>query len=242
MDTSLNLEENRVLKKDLNLEEKQKSFFKSNFAIIVNNALDICLRALLPDMIENQIIEVKDTIFESGLKEGLDKAVESTIEFGKSAAGIVTGNFENINQIDIALKKGGIVDTVSDLLDTSIKNAQEKELIDKNIASLIKKGKNTIINSITDNIEDTINTQVKSIKKVEEYSIKWKKAYKDKDFEAMTKSYNNMEKYLKQTMPLENTINEARKIENLHNLIKNNGKNFDISEEEFKLAQKLVNQ
>ena len=241
MDTSLSLVENRQFNNSLDLEEKQESFLKNSFGSIVNNALDICLRALLPDMIENQVIEVKDTILESGLKEGLNKAVENAINLGKSASGIVTGKFESIEQIDMAIKKGGIVDTVSDILDTSIKNVQEKKLIDKNIASLIKKGKNTIINSITENIEDTINTQVKSIKKVEEYSSKWKTAYESRDFETMTKSYNNMEKYLKQTMPLENTIKEARKIENLHNLIKNNGKNFDISEEEIKLSEKLVN-
>ena len=217
MDTSLSLVENRQFNNSLDLEEKQESFLKNSFGSIVNNALDICLRALLPDMIENQVIEVKDTILESGLKEGLNKAVENAINLGKSASGIVTGKFESIEQIDMAIKKGGIVDTVSDILDTSIKN------------------------SITDNIEDTINTQVKSIKKVEEYSSKWKTAYESRDFETMTKSYNNMEKYLKQTMPLENTIKEARKIENLHNLIKNNGKIFDISEEEIKLSEKLVN-
>lgn len=241
MDTSLSLIESRKINDSLDLEAKQESFLKNSLGTIVNTALDVCLRALLPNMIENEVIEVKDTILENGLKEGLNKAVENAIDFGKSAAGIITGNFENIEQIDKAIKKGGIVDTVSDLLDISIKNAQEKDFIDKNIASLIKKGKNTIISSITDNIEDTINTQVKSIKKVEEHSIKWKTAYENKDFEEMTKSYNNMEKYLKQTVPLENTIKEARKIENLHNLIKNNGKNFNISEEEIKLSEKLVN-
>ena len=58
----------------------------------------------------------------------------------------------------------------------------------------------------------------------------------------MAKNYRNLEKYIERTIPLENMIKEARRIENLHNLIKNNGKKFDISEEEIKLAEKLVNQ
>ena len=56
----------------------------------------------------------------------------------------------------------------------------------------------------------------------------------------MKKAYKNIENYLNKTIPLENTIKEARKIENMHNLIKNNGKNFDISPEEKILAEKLV--
>ena len=40
-------------------------------------------------------------------------------------------------------------------------------------------------------------------------------------------------------VPLETVINDSRKIENLHNLIKNNGNNFDISENEKKLAEIL---
>ena len=40
-------------------------------------------------------------------------------------------------------------------------------------------------------------------------------------------------------MPLDNTIKEARKIENIHQLIKNKN-SFDLSEEEKQLAQKLI--
>ena len=56
----------------------------------------------------------------------------------------------------------------------------------------------------------------------------------------MEKDYKNIENYIKKTVPLEKTINEARKIENIHNLIKNNGKDFNISEDEWNLAKKLA--
>ena len=38
---------------------------------------------------------------------------------------------------------------------------------------------------------------------------------------------------------MENTINSAKNIKNLHQLIKNNGKNFDLSDEELELAKLL---
>jgi len=45
---------------------------------------------------------------------------------------------------------------------------------------------------------------------------------------------------LKELIPMENTIKEARTIENLHNLIKNNGKDFNLSTEQQELAKMLV--
>ena len=55
----------------------------------------------------------------------------------------------------------------------------------------------------------------------------------------MEKQYNRMEKVLKDLAPIENVLNKAREIETLHNLIKNNGQNFNLSREELELAQKL---
>jgi len=55
----------------------------------------------------------------------------------------------------------------------------------------------------------------------------------------MDKTYKKLETELKKVIPLESTINEARQVENLHNLIKNNGKNFNISQYELELANKL---
>ena len=56
----------------------------------------------------------------------------------------------------------------------------------------------------------------------------------------MEKEYKKIEKQLKEIAPIENIINNARKIEVLHNLIKNNGKNFNLSKEQLELAEKLV--
>lgn len=219
--------------------EAQKTFLESDIGKAVNSAIDIGLKAALPDLVENQIIDIKNTILEQGFSEGIKEVINSGIDFGKSALGIVTGNFENISQIQLAVKNGGILDGVSDLLDYAINLAKKKNLIDSSISSLIKKGKNSIISSISNNIEESLTNQLKAVEKLEKYCENWNEAYGNKDFSGMEKAYKNMENYLNKTVPLEKTINEARKIENLHNLIKNNGQNFDISEEEIKLSEKL---
>ena len=81
--------------------------------------------------------------------------------------------------------------------------------------------------------------QEKNIEKLETYSENWEKYYNNKDFEGMQKEYNKIQEKLKETMPIEKTIKNARVIETLHKLIKNKGKNFDLSTEELELAKKL---
>ena len=56
----------------------------------------------------------------------------------------------------------------------------------------------------------------------------------------MQKEYKKMEKIMSNLMPLEKTISEFRTIENLQTLIKNNGKNFNLSQEELELANILI--
>jgi hypothetical protein len=241
MSEELSITEENNLSITNNLKSLQENFLDSSIGKVVNNALDIGLRALLPDVIEDEIINIKDSILENGFKDGIKEAINEAVSFGKSAIGVVTGKFDNVSQIETAIKKGGIIDTASDLLDTAIKTAQNKNLIDKSTATLIKNGKNTILKSVEDKIEDTLSAQIKNVEKLQSYSEKWNVAYEAQDLSEMDKNFKNIEKYIKETIPLENTINEARKIENLHNLIKNNGGNFNISEEEKKLAEKLVN-
>ena len=56
----------------------------------------------------------------------------------------------------------------------------------------------------------------------------------------MEKDYNKIEKQLKNIAPIESTIKNARTIEVLHNLIKNNGQDFNLTKEQLELAEKLV--
>ena len=241
MAEELTLIEENTLGLSNKLNNIQENFLTSNWGQVINNALDIGLKAILPDLIEEEIINIKNCMIENGFKDGVKEAIATAINFGKSALGIFTGNFENTTQIEMVVKKGGMIDSISDLLDKTIKKVQDKNLIDKTTANLLKDGKDTILDNIESKIEDTLKTQVKNLEKLESYCEKWSNSFEKQEFSEMSKNFKNIEKYLKKTIPLENIINEARKIENLHNLIKNNGVNFNISEEEKKLAEMLVN-
>ena len=207
---------------------------------VMNTALDIGLRALLPDLIEQQVIDIKNSLFSEGLQEGINTAINSLKDFAKSALGIVTGDFENISQVQNAVEKGGIIDTISNLIDFALDKSLDKGLIDKNTASLIDKGKDVILDNISQNIEGTLTEQIKGIEKLDKYSENWNKYYNEKDFDGMEKEFNKIKKQLKELIPLEETLKNAREIENIHTLIKNNNGDFNLSQNELDLAKKLV--
>ena len=225
---------------NINLEKSNNNFFNNIFGKTINAAIDVGLRAILPDLIENQIIDIKNSLLENGLKSGINTAINSAVDFGKSAAGIVTGNFENINQVKIAIEIGGIVDNISTVLDKVINTVYQKGYINKNTKNLIKNGKNILLNNVANNIKSQLEEQTNAVEKLEKYLNNWKNSYNKKDFSSMEKIYNKIEEQSQKIIPLENIINETKQIKALHNLIKNNGQNFNISKEEERLANNLA--
>ena len=241
MENILNNNLNISLKNNLynNLEIKQNNFLQGTLGKAINNGVNIGLRYLLPNWAEDKVIELKDNLLNFGLKEGISKTIQSVIETGKSAIGIVTGNFENVNQINEAVKNGGIIDTFSEVFDQVLKNIYSSGKINSTTYNLIQNGKNSILNNVEKNIESNLSNQINSSKKLENYINNWKDYFNQKNFQGMEKEYKKIKTELKDLVPIENTINNARNIEMLHNLIKNNGQNFNLTHEEIELANKL---
>ena len=71
------------------------------------------------------------------------------------------------------------------------------------------------------------------------YENNWKGYFNNHDFEGMQKEYNKMQEKLKILLPMETTLKQARTIENLHTLIKNNGQDFNLTDEQKQLAEML---
>ena len=220
--------------------EKQDGFLNSSIGKIVNTAIDLGLRWILPDFVENQVIDVKNSLIKGGLKEGINKVIESGIELGKSVTGIFTGKFENISQAQNAIKNGGIIDGVSNVIDSALTTSTKKGWIPRNVASLIRQGKNAILDNISTNIETEFVNQLDNVEKLGKYENNWRNYYNSKDFDGMEREYQKIKDKLKELLPLETTIKQAREIENIHLLIKNNGHDFNLSEEQLELAGLLT--
>ena len=236
-----NLEKNNDINLNNNLinENTQKNFLETALGKTINTAIDIGIRAILPEFIDEQVINIKDNLFNFGLKDGISKTVEDAIDLGKSAIGIVTGNFENVSQMQSAVEAGGLIDGISNLLDIVIDKVRDKGLINSTIATALGQGKDIILNNVENNIENTFKDQYKSIEFANKYIDNWKNYYENKNFEGMEKEYKKLEKQIRNIAPIEKTINEAKTIEVLHNLIKNNGQDFNLTQEHLELVEKL---
>lgn len=222
-----------------NLDKQQNTFLESSLGKVIDSSVDLGLRAILPNFIEDEVIEIKDTLIKEGFSEAVNKAIDSAIDIGKSALGIVTGKFESVSQAEKAVEKGGIVDSVSNILDFTLDKVSDMGLLSKNITKVIKSGKDALIDNVSSDIKKEFKTQNKNIENLNKYNNSWKESFEAKDFSSMEKYIKKINNLLNKTLPLENTIKNARTIENLHELIKNNGKNFELTNEELQLAELL---
>ena len=237
MDISI---QNEISDKNIEVEKEQKNFLETTLGGIINTGLDVGIKFLLPDFIEDEVIQIKDSILKNGFKEGLNTAIDEAINLGKSALGIFTGKFDDISQMQKAVETGGIIDSISNGIDTALNKISNNGKLNDNITKVLKKGKNLILDNISSNIEEMIVNQENEINKFEESINNWKNAYENRDFDLMENEMNNVNKYLEKIMPLENIIKETRLVENVHNLIKNNNKNFEINEVELEAANVLA--
>lgn len=226
--------------KNIELEKEQTSFLESTIGKVINIGLDAGIKYLLPDLIEDEVINVKDTIMENGLKEGINTAIDSALNLGKSFLGIITGKFENVNQIQKAVENGGIIDSLSGIFDNALNKINEKGKINENIINVIKEGKNIILDNISANIEDKLEQENNKLNKFENNINDWKEAFNNQDFNKMEEKMKTIKEGLNQIIPIENIIKEARLIESIHNKIEANNKNFNISELEMEAAKALA--
>lgn len=236
-----NLEMQNSKQNELVTQKEQKGFLDSTLGKVINTAIDLGLRWILPDFVENQVIDVKNSLIKGGLKEGINTAIDNAVELGKSVTGIFTGKFENVSQAQNAIKNGGIIDGISDVLDSALSVTQKNGWIPGNIATLIRQGKNVILDNVSNNIETEFANQIDDIEKLGKYQNNWKNYFEAQDFEGMQREYEKIKERMKNLLPLESTLKQARQIENLHLIIKNNGQNFNLTKEQLELAGILVN-
>lgn len=236
-----NLKTQEISNKTQTVDEKtQNKFLQSTLGKVIDKGVDIGLRALLPNFIEDQVIDIKNSVLQSGLASGIKQTISSAIELGKSAIGIVTGKFDNINQARNAIKNGGIIDGISSVLDFAVNKTVKNGKLTSDVGKIIKRGKNAILNAVDSNIDREFNEQINSIEKIGKYTNNWKECYKKQDYNGMEREYNKIKEKMNTVIPMESTINDAKRIENIQTLIKNKGKNFNLSNEEIELAKKLV--
>ena len=141
----------------------QAKNIKIDIGNLANAGLEFGLRTILPDFIEDDIIEIKDTFIEEGFIDGIQSIIDKAEDIGKSITGIFTGKFETVEQIKRLIQKDGILEYTSDIIDSILKKMLSKKIINKSTYNLIKTGKKEIINSLEDQLEGYYKTDEYSI-------------------------------------------------------------------------------
>jgi len=224
-----------------NIEQKQKSWTELELFKIIDNGLDVGIRTILPDFLEDAVIELKNMILNGGFEQTIGNTISKLVEISKENGLLVNDKFTSVEQVKNALVSANFINGIDSMLDKEIDKLNEKEIINKKSANKLKKEKDTIVEKIEDNFELSFNNQEIDVKKIENNISNWKNAFNNQDFNLMKKEYKEIKKLMKTVMPLESIIDEYKTIQNLQELIKNNGKNFDLSQEELELANKLFN-
>lgn len=175
------LEREQEVGKDVNIGEEQNKFLESTFGKVINTGIDVAIRALLPNFLEDEVIGIKNVIINDGFKEGIKSAINAASNIGKSITGIFTGKFDTVSQAYSAVKSGGIIDTASKMVDTAVKAAQDNNLINNSTAKVIKKGKNVVKDCISSKIEENFMEQVDGVEKMGKYINNWNACLEQKD-------------------------------------------------------------
>lgn len=235
-----NLEEQKNLVIAKNLDEtKDNSFFQSKFGQAVNNAIDSGLKSILPDFIEDSVIEVKDALVQGGIKEATSKAIDTAVTVGKEVIGGVINSVSDVKQ---AIQEGNLISGISKAIDGAVDTAETLNLLKTDVADRIKKGKDIILNTTSENIDNTLEEQNKHVEKLESYCDKWESIVEKKDFTKIEKQYKKIQKELLEVAPLVDLMKSVNNIENQYELLKTKNKNGEelvLTEDEKELCQKF---
>ena len=222
---------------DLNKKEsiinKQESVLSEILNTAINWSIDAGLRYILPDSIENEVIKIKNDFINGNAAQKIIDNIKNIFNFGKE-----NNNKEilNINELKDILKSPETLKVLTNTVDSLLNKSIQKE----GVKITQEDSKKIISENIENKLNEEIENQIKSFKKIEEYKSEWYKNYEDKDLEKMNKTLKKIKKEFKNILPIENTIKEIRKIENLNELIKSKGGDFNITEEEKELANRLI--
>ena len=107
-----NILENEVkLENNLVNEKDQNNFLETTLGKTINTGIDIGIRALLPDFIDDQVINIKNNLLKNGLKEGISKTIDDTIEIDIRPEDLEIGTYrssgaggQHINKTDSAVR------------------------------------------------------------------------------------------------------------------------------------------
>ena len=105
---------------------------------------------------------------------------------------------------------------------------------------MVKEGKNAVVEKIKEKIDHELDGQIVYVEELKEQTEKWKNYYQEKDIKNMKAVSKKIDSLMKDIMPIDTILTEAKQIQNLQQLIENNNNQFDLSSTQLELAKMLA--
>lgn len=224
-------------------ETEQKEFLDTTIGKIVDAGLDFAISTFVPDLIEKPVSNLKDKLLswdfnkekETISSGALEKTKKSEENSGKEVdIGNVVANLKDF------LKEEKTINSFSKIIDAAIKELVDKDKISSNVSKMVKEGKNAVVEKIKEKIDHELDGQIVYVEELKEQTEKWKNYYQEKDIKNMKSVSKKIDSLMKDIMPIDTILTEAKQIQNLQQLIKNNNNQFDLSSTQLELAKMLA--
>ncbi|MCL2382801.1 MAG: hypothetical protein FWC79_01160 [Oscillospiraceae bacterium] len=225
----------------LTIAREQDRFFDTTLGRVINRGIDLGIRAIFPEFLENKVIDVKDALINEGLNSAIRTAIDQTLELGRRAlSDFLTRGFRNVSDARDVLETGDLLANVSKELDHVIERTERNNADRLNIGSNLSERKAMLLEMVRRDVDSCISEQIELTDTINSHITKWNDALQKGNFRSMENEFAQVQEKMVAVMPTENMIKDVRTLENLHNLIKNNGRDFNISEYERKVAEILA--
>lgn len=248
--TKLNIDKNKNINKNIDKKEKRvekskekkieknENKFQKGMLNIANFAIDVGIRAALPNYLEDHVIDIKNTLMKNGIKEGVKEIGEKA----KDIVNIILGKKNVSNKVDeirSLTKQNGIIDQFSKVINFAIDKSVKNNRLNKNLASILKSGKTAMLSTFSDKLENNLYKEIKNIEDFKKELSNWNKCFDKKDVEGMNKIYNKLEKIYNNISVVLKEVIDFEKIKYTQKYIEKNKKE-ELNSDEIELLKKLA--
>ncbi len=224
-------------------ETEQKEFLDTTIGKIVDAGLDFAISTFVPDLIEKPVSNLKDKLLSWDFNKEKETISSGALEQTKkseenSGKEVDIGNV--VTNLKDFLKEEKTINSFSKIIDAAIKELVDKDKISSNVSKMVKEGKNAVVEKIKEKIDHELDGQIVYVEELKEQTEKWKNYYQEKDIKNMKAVSKKIDSLMKDIMPIDTILTEAKQIQNLQQLIENNNNQFDLSSTQLELAKMLA--
>lgn len=227
---------------NLNIEKKQDNILIKGIKGALNIGLNLGIKAALPNIIEDEVIKLKDSILQNGLKNGLKEGIDNVKNKFKEVMNFFGKNkdnkIKNVEVINDLTKRGGEIDELSKLLSKAIDYTIKSKAINKDLGKAIKAGKSTILRNISNKLRDNMTDVLKEFKNIDELHKNWQAGLNNQDYDVMRKNYMKINKIANEVLPYKELFEKLEEMDLIQKYIEESG-NFNLDNNILDLLKKV---